>query len=143
MPKAVGFSQKTFDTICDRLVSGESLRSICRDKAMPSTTTVFKWLAERPDTAEQYARARETQADAIVDEIVEIADTEDDSAKARVRIDARKWVAGKMRPKKYGDKLLNEHSGPDGGPIQTEDVTPGDRLREFLDAKSSRPPGGD
>jgi hypothetical protein len=26
-------------------------------------------------------------------------------------------MAGKLRPKKYGDKVVNEHSGPDGGPI--------------------------
>ena len=50
-------------------------------------------------------RAREKQADFCAGEIVTIADTEPDAAIARVRIDARKWVASKLRPKRYGDKL--------------------------------------
>ncbi len=53
----------------------------------------------------QYARAREEQADFYADEIVTIADTEPDAATARVRVDARKWVASKLKPKRYGDKL--------------------------------------
>ena len=78
---------------------------------------------------EQYARARESQADAIFDEILAIADTpmvgekrkvkEDGSVEIqtgdmiehrRLQVDARKWMAGKLRPKKYGDKLDIEAS---------------------------------
>lgn len=55
--------------------------------------------------AEQYARAREDQADYIAGEVLEIADTEPDPNKARVRIDARKWAAGKLKPKVYGDRI--------------------------------------
>ena len=55
--------------------------------------------------------AREEQADFHADEIIEIADTEPDPNKARVRIDARKWKAAKMQPKKYGDKIDLNHSG--------------------------------
>lgn len=72
--------------------------------------TVMKWLGQQPSFAEQYARARETQADTIFDEIVDLADeagyTNERIAKARLQIDARKWVAGKLRPKKYGEKHI-------------------------------------
>ncbi len=78
---------------------------------MPTATTVFRWLASDADFREQYTRAREDQADTFVDEIIHIADTVEDAQAARVRIDARKWVAGKQRPKKYGDKLDVEHGG--------------------------------
>ncbi len=104
------FNQKTADLICVRLAEGESLRAICRDAEMPAMATVMKWLNDVPAFAEQYARARELQADAIFDEALDIADTagltNERIAKARLQIDTRKWMAGKMRPKKYGDKHI-------------------------------------
>jgi hypothetical protein len=78
---------------------------------------VVKWLNTYPDFNKDYVRAREDQADFHADEIVAIADEEEDPNKARVRIDARKWVAAKMRPKKYGDKVTQEVTGADGGPL--------------------------
>lgn len=127
--------------ICARLVEGESLRSICRDDAMPAIATVFKWLAAHTEFVEQYARARESQADTLADEILEIADDgrrdyavdadghaavdHDHIARSRLRVDARKWIASKLKPKKYGDKIHQELTGKDGGPISTKDETPG------------------
>lgn len=85
---------------------------------MPSITTVMKWLAENEKFAEQYARARLAQQDTYADEITFIADTEPDPKRARVRIDARKWHASKLAPKKYGDKITQELTGEDGGALQ-------------------------
>lgn len=113
-------------TICERLAEGNSLRTICSKEGMPSVGTVCRWLSENRAFAEQYARARESQADAIFDEILNIADdssndwveTKDGerfnaeaAARSRIRIDARKWMAGKLRPKVYGEKVDVEHSG--------------------------------
>jgi hypothetical protein len=142
------FTQKAADQICERLGIGESLRSICRDNAMPSISTVCKWLRDFPEFSQQYARAREVQADTLVDEILDIADDgsndwmerregentgwkENGEAlrRSQLRIDARRRLAGKMRPKKHGDKVIQEHSGPDGGPIKTEDLADMDRAR--------------
>jgi len=55
---------------------------------------------------QQYARAKEKAADKLADEIVEIADnaTPQDAHVARLKVDARKWVAAKLLPKKYGDR---------------------------------------
>ena len=73
-------------------------------------------------------RAREKQADFYADEIITIADTEPDAAIARVRIDARKWTASKLRPKVYGDRV--KHSGDPDNPLHTviewKSVKPGD-----------------
>lgn len=112
-----GFTQEIADAICERLCEGESLRTICDAPDMPNKATVFRWLAANEAFSDQYARARETQADVIADEILAISDEEPDPQKARVRIDARKWLAGKMRPKVYGDKVTNVHSDPDGKAI--------------------------
>ncbi len=114
------FTQETADTICRRIAEGESLRRICADDGMPSKSIVFEWLMSKHDFSDQYARARTQQAETYADDIVDIADNEPDSQKARVRIDARKWHSSKLAPKKYGEKVTQEHSGPDGGPIKTE-----------------------
>jgi len=74
MPRPLEFNEAVADAICERLADGESLRSICRDDEMPAKSTVFKWLGLIPAFADQYARARETQADSLADDIVDIAD---------------------------------------------------------------------
>lgn len=103
------FSQPLFDKLCERIASGKSLRKVCEAPDMPSTTAVMKWLAKDGNEAlvAQYARAREAQADRLFDDCLDIADdaTPEEVAKARLRIDTRKWMAGKLRPKRYGDKL--------------------------------------
>lgn len=97
--------------ICERIASGQSLRAICAEEGMPDASTVTRWLADDAAFCTQYVRAREQQADFYADEIIEIADTETDAAKARNRIEARKWKASKLQPKKYGDKIDVSHSG--------------------------------
>lgn len=98
------------------LMEGKTLTNICRLDTMPKYSTVCQWLATEPEFAEKYTRAREVQADYFADETVDIADNEPDPAVAKVKIDARKWHAGKTRPKKYGDKVMQEVTGADGGP---------------------------
>ena len=106
------FTKLVVDTICNRLAEGESLRSICKDKDMPTSETVRVWLRDDAAFSLQYARAREEQADTHVDDMLQITDDpEIDPQDKRVRIDARKWIAGKMRPKVYGDKITTEHEG--------------------------------
>lgn len=121
MPKAKPYDAKIGDEVCERLVNGESLRKITRDDHIPAASTIFKWLLENADFAEQYAYAREAQADTLADEIIDIADnTANDTiiaeagveqpntewiTRSRLRVESRKWVAAKLKPKKYGDKL--------------------------------------
>jgi frataxin-like iron-binding protein CyaY len=131
------YNQETAGTICAMLANGHSLREIVKGEGMPNMTTVFRWLSFHPEFSKQYALAREEQAELLADEIVNISDEESvtvevngekmevkfDSAmvaRNRLRIDARKWVASKLKPKKYGDKLELEQSGKNGGPIQHE-----------------------
>lgn len=106
--------------ICFRISEGESLAAVCRDDALPSVRTVMRWLAENEEFRQDYARAREAKADADADNIGDIAarvlSGEYDPQAARVAIDALKWAASKMQPKKYGDKL--ELSGDDKSPLQ-------------------------
>lgn len=126
------FRQDIADEICNLLIGGQSLRTICKSDAMPAQSRVYQWLASNDAFREQYAHARELQADAIFDECLDIADeasndfkvnadgavTVDHDAvnRARLKIDTRKWMAGKLRPKKYGEKL--ELSGDADSPLR-------------------------
>ncbi len=106
------FTQQIADEICERIAMGESLKTICSEPSLPAISSVFKWLNEKPGFSDSYARARETQADALFDEIQNIADDADeDVQRSRLKVDARKWMAGKLRPKKYGDKTETVLSG--------------------------------
>lgn len=123
------------DDICALIADGESLRSVCKRKGMPNTTKVMRWLRENPDFREQYAKAMESRADAVFEELFDIADdvAEEPAAisKAKLRIDTRKWALSRMSPKKYGDKITTELTGKDGGAIQYADIT-NEELEERL-----------
>jgi hypothetical protein len=122
------YTPKIAAEICRRLASGEGLRGICRDSGMPSEALVRSWAIDNVDGfSARYARAREIQADVLAEDTVEIADTEEDPQKARVRIDARKWFASKVAPKKYGDRIQQD---------VTLDL--GDALTARLDAAKAR-----
>jgi len=115
------YTEELADLICEAVASGGALYRMCAERDdLPAERTIYQWLEKHPSFAQKYARARERQADRNADEIVDIADTEDDPQRARVRMDARKWRASKLAPKKYGDKVQQEISGPDGGPIETK-----------------------
>ena len=135
--------------LCTRIAEGESLREIVKDEGMPDRSTVYDWLLRHPEFADQYARAREEQADTLADEIIAIADEQpeiiavlDKKTGALIehkldgaflqwqknRIEARKWTAMKLKPKKYGDRVALE--GVEGGAaIKTEDTN----ANKFLD----------
>ncbi|NQW01663.1 MAG: hypothetical protein HQ483_18310 [Rhodospirillales bacterium] len=102
---------KITDAICRRIAEGESLQSLCKDPKMPSLASVQGWLADPANEKfrAHYARALEIQADFYADQIIEISDTEENPQKARIRIDARKWKAAKLRPRVYGDKIQQDH----------------------------------
>lgn len=117
--------------ICKRMSKGRSLRTVCKAEGMPDIGTVLRWLAkEGPEWDEfrrQYARAREAMADAMSEEILDIADdgsndtyVDDEGktktdwdvvARSKLRIDARKWLLSKVAPRKYGERITQEHTG--------------------------------
>lgn len=148
MARPSKFTNELASEICARIADARSLRSVCLDDDMPDQRTVYRWLADAKNEQfrQQYARAREAQADAIFDEILDIADDGSNDwmerhdaeggnvgwkengeaiGRSRLRIDARKWMAGKLRPKVYGEKLDLNHEA-------------GDSLTAFLDRIDGR-----
>lgn len=134
MAKPIGrpsaYSDELAALICERIAEGESLRGICRDDDMPSRSMVFRWLADNVIFRDQYTRAREAQADALVEECLEIADDStndymekqtkggtvtvvdyDHIARSKLRVEVRKWWASRIAPKKYADRPEPETDG--------------------------------
>jgi hypothetical protein len=116
MARPSKYSEKLTDKICEQLAEGKSLNQLCKKKDYPSIATVFRWLSEKPEFQDKYARARQEQAETLADEIVYIADNAEDYQKARLQVDARKWVASKLKPKKYGDRMAL--AGDDDSPFK-------------------------
>ena len=120
------YTKELADNICAQLAEGISLRTVCKSEAIPSAATVFNWLRTRPEFLEQYARAKEESADAMSEEILDLADASlklsqnvDPKASgavvqaSRLQVDTRKWIMSKMKPKKYGDKIDMTTNGKD------------------------------
>lgn len=128
------YNLETADKICAELSIGRPLAKICLDEDMPCLTSVYKWLRENEQFAQLYTRAKEESADTLADEMMQISDDglndtyldengnkrtdQDVIARSRLRVETRKWIAAKLKPKKYGDKVTNEVTGAGGGPVE-------------------------
>lgn len=134
MTEPVKFSQDLADHICRRLVLGESLKAICDEQGMPAAATVQYWRHTNPDFAAQYDDARESQAESIFEEILDIADdgsndwmekelqsgriievpNHEHITRSRLRIDARWKVLARMNPKRYSERSELDLKSSDG-----------------------------
>lgn len=131
------YTEELADRVCEGLASGKGLEAVCAGDGIPNASTIYRWLEAHENFREKYARARQIQADRYFDEIVQIADDgsrdyrQDDEgrdvvdhdhiARSRLRVEARKWTASKLAPKKYGEKL--ELSGDADAPLTVNVVT--------------------
>lgn len=145
------YTDELAEDICIKIAtSSKSMKTIC-DELNISVATVLNWLT--PGNAryiekfeKKYARAKEMQADWLADELLSIADdgsndTYTDSEgvgktnfdhiqRSRLRVDARKWVASKLKPKKYSDKLDVTSMGEKITPIVWKEVKSYDTDKE-------------
>lgn len=146
-----GYSQELAIEICEWISQGKSLKKYCESHPV-TPSMVYRWLLNFEEFREIYTRAREDQADSLADEIIDIADDsendfidagigeKDDGTpiakmfnsehvqRSKLRVEARKWIAAKLKPRKYGDNL-----GKD-------DKKPGDSLADELRALADRLP---
>ena len=134
------WTEEIEDQILDEIMSGRvpaDFLGPSRDDSLPGVNTLYKRLRDDDTFAKKYARAKEFQAETEFDAILEIADNasndwmekndpdnpgwqlnHDHIQRSKLRVDARKWRASKMAPKKYGDKVELEHSGKiEGAPV--------------------------
>lgn len=126
------YTQELADKVCEKIAEGYSMRTVCSPDDMPGLTTVFKWLRTNEEFAKQYARATEERTEAMSEDILDIADdgsndlmtiqkgqqsytveNKEVTNRSRLRVDTRKWLMSKMKPKKYGDKIDMTTNGKD------------------------------
>lgn len=130
---------ESINEFCDYIAAGGNMAAFCRERGLKYNAV--DWWVEQNDTRSQmYARACARRADVLADEIIAISDEAvvetkyegeeiklvlDATAVARnrLRVDARKWAASKLRPSKYGDKVTTELTGANGGAIQVAAVS--------------------
>jgi len=139
----MAYSKEDIEETFERIVigigeDGESLRSVLMRHSMPGSETFYKWIDQDIIKAKRYARACDERAERIADEILEIADFAERDTKivgedqkevpdhewisrSKLRVDTRKWLLGKLNPKKYGTKMVDVTSG--GEPIQQQVIS--------------------
>lgn len=114
------FTQDVADAICNwTSTTALSLKNISlKEDVDTPVRTILQWLEHNVEFAQQYARAKQEQADMLVEQMLEIADDNSRDAedfvganhvnRARLQIDTRKWIAAHLKPKKYGEKYFQE-----------------------------------
>lgn len=142
--------QALLDEIVERISKGETLRAICREEGKPSWRSVYDWIAADEIFASRIAHARELGHDAIAEECLEISDQSggdyrfdpekglivdtDHIQRAKLKIETRLKLLAKWSSGKYADKIQQQHTGANGGPIKTEVATPFDKqiLEQYM-----------
>jgi len=116
--------------ICERIAQGEPLTKICRDENMPTLVTIYRWFHSNEYEAfcKLYMKAKSDAADTLADEILEIADEVPRMGEKGVdfaavkyqqlRVDTRKWIAAKLKPRRYGERVDQYVMGADGGAVE-------------------------
>lgn len=107
------YSSMLANEILERISAGESLLSITKEEHMPDRVSVYRWIEAHEEFRNNYARAKELQAETYEDMMLDTARTEDDVNRARLIVDTMKWTASKLKPKKYGDKVDLTTNGKD------------------------------
>ncbi len=123
------FNDQIAELICQGIMEKSSLSEVCSKEGMPHRSTVFVWLASTnpmyKDFQDRYARAYEIKLQCLADDILNIADNPknlgkikdengnektvyEDVKRSALKVDSRKWILAKLKPKKYGDRVEPE-----------------------------------
>ncbi len=127
MGRPSSYSTELAYEICGRLAEGQSLRAVCRDPAMPDKATILRWVVANEEFRKLYMVSCEIGMDALCDDALYDATAPmrpEDVQVERLKLDARKWYASKVAPKRWGDRIATEVSGPEGGPVQIAPAMP-------------------
>ena len=131
------YTKEISDLICERVATHDcGLPKLCNlYDDMPALATIQRWRYKNETFRVKYAHAKLLQADLLAEQCLDISDnsTPEEVAVARLRVDSRKWLASKLLPKQYGDKLLLEQKNEDNERLEELKV-----LRAKLDASNKK-----
>jgi hypothetical protein len=118
------YTKELVEEICDKIATGSmGLKKLCKENThWPSHETIYQWLRKHESFADLYTKAKKDQVRALVEDILDISDDSSRDttykengeealdrewvARARLRVDTRKWIAAKLVPRMYGDNML-------------------------------------
>ena len=125
--------------VIDIVKQGRGMLAVSRLPGMPGHEVLWRWMDEDEGFANAYRRARAAQADSLADEVEIMAEAEprtytDDKGVVRVdpgwvawqraRAESKRWLASKLLPKIYGDRIAVDGDGAVGIAIQVNLTTP-------------------
>lgn len=126
MTKPCTYTEELGKEICHKIAcTPRGIHFLCKKyEHWPKPRVIFEWLVKFPLFKEQYLLAKKLQVETLIDEILAIADDSSGDFKvndkgnlvpdsehinrSRLRVDTRKWIASKLVPKLYGDKIQTE-----------------------------------
>ena len=116
------YSEQLADRICEEMINGRDLMSICAEPGFPDRVTVYRWAWSNPAFATRLEKAREALGDMAAFEIGRIAAncTPESAVADRVKLAALQWRASRLAPRKYSERRVNELVGAGGGPVAVE-----------------------
>jgi hypothetical protein len=119
------YTPELAERICAEIIDGKSLRTLCKMEGMPSKRSIMYWLNKHQEFRDLYDRACIERSEGYAEELVDIADDVSNDyisdgeggflvdrehiQRSRLRVDTRKWICAKMKPRKYGDKVETTH----------------------------------
>ena len=113
------------------------LSKICYNREdLPHESTIRQWRLDNPEFSAQYARAKLIQADILAEDCLDISDqsTAETYCADRLKIETRKWLASKLLPKQYGDRVVLEQKTEENEQLKAELIA----LRAKLDEENKR-----
>ncbi len=120
------YNEELADEICETIaVSTRGLdHLVASNPHWPSADTILRWRLKNPEFCVKYDNAKRQQINTLVEDTLNIAynsaqdaDVNDNGkvvmnseyvARSRLKIDTIKWLASKLAPKIYGDKIQSE-----------------------------------
>lgn len=128
--KPVTYNSEIAEEICTKIAtSSKGLRKLCKENPhWPDYGTIYDWRLKFPDFRAKWFESKRHQVEVLVDDLLEIADDGsqdsiikvDDNGierecynteyvnRSRIRIEVRKWLAAKLAPTMYGEKLSHD-----------------------------------
>lgn len=110
MARQTSFNEDSFEAVLNTIATSNLSNEKACEKHGVAVRTFHAWIARDEKLRQRYASAKQEQAQMLVDEIVSISDERSGDTltkvnRDRLRVDTRKWLASKLFPKMYGDKV--------------------------------------
>lgn len=105
MARPTKYNEERAKEILDLYSDGTNLQQIEKKKNLASRRTILRWRTDFPEFGKLYDQALLSYSEAIIEEALQIADTEEDAKKAKNRIDIRTWIASKYNRARFGEAL--------------------------------------